>query len=123
MTERTLEDYRMVSSHVYYDKLGERTQYLWACLDYIKEWDHAAMNRAWYMPLMYWRFCRVPKIELWPPLLVLGEQPLALWQQKWWSPDRVWACSADNCYYASYAIHIWNDVPYTCDYSDRITIN
>jgi len=45
MTERTLEDYRMVSSHVYYDKLGERTQYLRACLDYIKEWDQAAMNR------------------------------------------------------------------------------
>ncbi|MCY4227516.1 MAG: hypothetical protein OXF20_07470 [Gammaproteobacteria bacterium] len=119
---RTIEEYLEFADEVYDGHL-ERTEYLRACVRYMRRWDEAARKRPRLMPLLYWRFVHVPKLKLFPPVLVISRDPAVVWKQKFWSPDRVWACSSQTSYIGSWPIYSWQGVPRLGPYSDRISIN
>ena len=121
---RTIEEYLEFADEVYLDSKLERTEYLRACVRYMQRWDEAAQKRSRLMPLLYWRFVHVPrKLKLFPPVLVISKHPAVVWQQKFWSPDRVWVCTSQTMSIGSYPIYSWQGVPTLGFYSDRISID
>ncbi len=93
-THKSLAGYTRNVSEVFYGREHEQA-YLRAAVKYQRCWDEMARARPWYMPLWYWRFVHLPtRVRELPPVLVRSRDPLLVWKQRHWNPDRIFAATA-----------------------------
>lgn len=100
----TLDDYITGHEQVFLNGDIDLQDYLAEAVRYQKQWDQLAMERPWYMPLLYWRFFHVKKLGFFPPILVQSRDPLMILKQRYSNPDRVWGCCDTSPWFGSHGI-------------------